>query len=384
MRGFVEVIRPLQIRGWAADGDSPDPVSIYAISKGQVICSGLADSYRADLAGVVDEQGRHGFILNFDRALSTQELNDVEVYVDFRPEPFRLPSLPAARQEPPPPKKDMDDGRRFQHHQRLIPPTAYSDEQAPVFILGAARSGTSAILQGLLASADFAGEEEGHLFDVVEPMLKAVEGFYADRYDEWQTDRNTALSRVPVDFMLAHIRRTVISVAKSLYPVERWLDKTPRPQSINCAPLFKELWPRSKFVFSKRRGLENIRSRLIKFPGISFLDHCKDWAVSMNAWLYVRHILGDSAIEIDQFDLICDPVGSAHRIGQHVVLSEQGLSLFASSLINERPERTTSRLAVAVTRGDLGWSDDQHKIFDEICGALMDKYEYTYDKRYRT
>lgn len=54
--------------------------------------------------------------------------------------------------------------------------------------------------------------------------------------------------------------------AESLHKEKIWVDKTPDPRMIKCVPRLKRAWPNAKFIFVKRRGIENLESRIKKFP----------------------------------------------------------------------------------------------------------------------
>lgn len=60
--GFLEVVTPSLIRGWAWDPDEPDePIVVEVLDGADVVCSVLADRHRADLERQGVGNGRHGF-----------------------------------------------------------------------------------------------------------------------------------------------------------------------------------------------------------------------------------------------------------------------------------------------------------------------------------
>jgi len=122
-------------------------------------------------------------------------------------------------------------------------------EHHPLFILGAARSGTSAVAHALLTAAGFEGNEEGHLFDMLTPLLAG-----ARRFDDSKADE--------------------------------------------------------QFVFMKRREIENVASRMRKFK-FDFAHNCREWATVMEAWLSVREGVAEAALELDQLDVARGPDWSA-------------------------------------------------------------------------
>lgn len=89
--------------------------------------------------------------------------------------------------------------------------------------------------------------------------------------------------------------------ADELNPEASWFDKTGNPDMIFAIPVLLKLWPESVFIFAKRRAIENVKSRLKKFPNHNFDYHCSDWAKNMSAWRQIRTQLPASKfVEIDQ------------------------------------------------------------------------------------
>ena len=136
--------------------------------------------------------------------------------------------------------------------------------QFPVFVLGPARSGTSAMALGLLDSGRYSGYGEGHLLPLAHDLLATADTYYR-RYAEAGAD--TLLGRVPIAAFQSLIRRSFVQLARDVFPTRFWLDKTPTVAMVHAAPLMKELWPNARFIFMKRRVIENVLSRLRKFPG---------------------------------------------------------------------------------------------------------------------
>src|SRR5208283_5389393 len=83
-----------------------------------------------------------------------------------------------------------------------------------------------------------------------------------------------------------------------------WFDKSGNVDMIRAVPTLKRLWPDSVYLFAKRRGIENVVSRVSKFWAHDFEYHCADWAKNMAAWRETRErIPADAYLEVDQQDL---------------------------------------------------------------------------------
>jgi hypothetical protein len=254
--------------------------------------------------------------------------------------------------------------------------------QRPVFVLGAARSGTSAMAQGLLKSGEFQGFEEGHLLWILRCFLDTIDAFYASNGEDASPNRFTMLAHTPYTYLADAARAGLVAAIANMFPQGRWVDKTPRREMIGAARLMQELWPNARFVFMKRRGIENILSRIHKFPQISFQEHCIDWATSMEAWLRIRDLLSSSAIEVEQLAMVESPHTVASQVGTFIGMSALGGDNLTRSLQEDHPERTSNLGDKPRHVSDLGWSIGWVTEFRRICGPMMAAFGYSYTESY--
>lgn len=263
-----------------------------------------------------------------------------------------------------------------------FPMPAVDSEHRPVFVLGAARSGTSAIAQGLLTCGEYQGFGEGHFLWMLQRFLETIRSFYAFNGEDALPDRFTMLSHAPYTYMTSAVRAAFVAAATEMFPTRKWIDKTPRPQMIEASRLMQEMWPNARFVFMKRRGLENVLSRLRKFPQISFSEHCHDWSNSMQAWLTVRDLLRPAALEIEQLALAQAPARVATELGRFLEMPQQAVTRLARSFTEDFPERTSDIHAPRIHIAKLGWSVAQITEFRSICGPMMAGFGYGYTEDY--
>ena len=251
VKGLVEFAGTSYVSGWAYDSESPSVRLEITVRVGDEFCaSDYAQIERHDLlmAGIGD--GKHGFSIDL-RAMqiSAEDASIVEVHAISGAEVIKLPRT---RSTP----EDIVDltSNPFE-------PT--SDEtQLPLFILGPARSGTSVITLALLESASYVGTGEGHLLPLAHALVSAIDRYY----QRHAHDPNTMLGRVPIDAFQKLIRRSFVKLSADLFPTARWLDKTPTVEMVRASVLMKEIWPNARFIFMKRRVIENVLSRLRRFP----------------------------------------------------------------------------------------------------------------------
>jgi hypothetical protein len=149
-----------------------------------------------------------------------------------------------------------------------------------------------------------------------------------------------------------------------------------------AAPSLLRIWPNAKFIFLKRRALENMLSRIRKFRGVSFEYQCLEWAACMEAWRAVRGSLGGRALELDQHYLAHHPEQSARAIGALLALAENEVEELARVLSRTQPERTSASVRDVSDASSMNWDSSQWAVFDRICGPAMDAYGYSRDQSY--
>ena len=377
LRGFVEFSSPYQMRGWVFDPRAPGQrIAVEAYIDDVRLAGGRAALYRSDLAEARIGDGHYGFVLNFDVALSVEDLGEVAVYARW-PEGERhtLPNIATPLAAP-------EVATRQSKFEIASPLATFNAAQRPVFILGAKRSGTSAVTQALLRSGRYAGQDEGHLLGLVGRLIELVEQHYEANETEVTEQRNTFITRVPAKYFFDSIRGVFAHLAQSAFPSGYWIDKTPNSGMVQLAPLLKEIWPNAKFVFMKRRGIENLVSRSRKFPEVAFRERCEDWRNVMEAWLRVRDDLSPAAVEIEQLDLAREPERIAHDLTRFLGIPSSEAARFREALVSDRPERSAAQFGQVHDFESAGWSASEIKRFKEVCGAMMAVYGYGYSDAY--
>ena len=250
----------------------------------------------------------------------------------------------------------------------------------PVFVVGSPRSGTSILVDALLSSG-YVGFREGNFLPLISSINQVI-----DRHSKIFGDPKVPVLAANVDFddLKKRIQGLFKKIVDELNPTDGWFDKSGNPDMINVIPELRKLWPESVYIFARRRGIENVSSRLKKFPGHGFDYHCTDWARNMSAWRAIRSITPSSCyIEIDQQDIIQSPEKTAETLGGLLGIDEHSVSKMAATMLNNRPQETVSGSASRVlTLAGSGWSETQQATFLRICAAEMVAYDYTFDEAY--
>jgi hypothetical protein len=406
VRGFVEILRPGIISGWAFRPDRPDDHLLIEIHcKEQKIVEVVASSFRDDLRRAGIGQGDHAFVIHLPAVLSPTAFQSARVIaVPTDGVPVILPSLPA----PPVPvtvalaptdgapviSSVFPEGRIAptrpcqteivaRHIISSSPPltelalNVVDEQQHPVFILGAARSGTTALSSALLKTRYYQGFGEGHVMPLARDLLLSCASYYRDNSIALQ--QGTLLRQVPQDLFEMSIRSAFINMARSTFSKPNWIDKTPSVAMVYAAPLTRQIWPNARYIFLRRRAVENIVSRIRKFPDTPFRNHCSDWAATMAAWLNVRAELADASLELDQLNLAREPATVGNQVADFLGLPQDVRDKFVGSLASERLEQTSESPASVYRLDELGWSSEDMEWFRTTCGPMMHAYGYSFD-----
>jgi hypothetical protein len=252
---------------------------------------------------------------------------------------------------------------------------------APAFILGSPRSGTS-ILVTALQRAGYRGFHEGHLL----PLIRIIERAVDRQFETFATEgAKILISQVDRANLKARLTDIIGAEAAAHHGHGPWLDKTGGVEMIESVPTLCRIFPDARFVFAQRRAIENVVSRLVKFPRHGFEYHCTSWAKVMAAWRALRTALPELAcIEIDQRDISAAPAETARRLADFLSIDDAACESMAATFTSRRPQETQPGSADRVlTLAGTGWSEAQKAIFSRVCDAEMQAAGYTTDESYR-
>lgn len=254
------------------------------------------------------------------------------------------------------------------------------EPRSPLFILGSPRSGTT-ILTSALRKAGYFGFNEGHLLNLVTSVKQLIERHVKMHKAQ---EKGQLLANLDTDQFLQEVLAVFKKFQCRLNPNKPWLDKTPDAAMIYAAPTLAEMWPEAAFIFAKRRAIENITSRIKKFPSVPFKNHCASWSESMSAWRSVRDN-GIRGIEVDQFDIAHHPAGEAQRLSAFLNLDKDATKRMFDEFTTAQPQRTDERSARRVLGlAKTGWTVQEIDFFTAYCSEEMEAYGYTTDDGYRT
>jgi hypothetical protein len=249
----------------------------------------------------------------------------------------------------------------------------------PLFILGAPRSGTTQMLRLCRDLLGYRGGNEGHVWQ----SLKVLDDHFAREVAELGPRRADFVEKFSVGRfarrdLVGGYAELLLELHRKTYGEGPLVDKSPGAEDIDAAPLVLEFLPTAKFIFMKRRGIENVLSQLRRFPDFPFEGACHLWAQTMRRWLEVRDRLAPRWIEIDQRDLVDAPHTVGDRLSQH--LGHGVPDEIADYITTHFPEKTrVGPYGDYAALEHSGWDEQQRDTFSEICGALMAEFGYEID-----
>lgn len=254
----------------------------------------------------------------------------------------------------------------------------------PVFVLGAARSGTTAVGNGVRAALGLQGYGECHTLPLLAALVGAVHTYYdSPNPASAARQEDVLLSHVGAEEWQARVTTAMRSVYANLHPGGSFVDKTPGTQMLESLQMLMSVWPDARVVFTRRRGLENVESRRRKFREQEFVGHCHDWTSAMTAWQDLKEAVPESQrMEVDQYDLASDPVATGDRLASFLALEPPERQALHDYLATNAPERTSADWD-ALELDELAWSPEERAQFLEICGPTMRAFGYTLDRAYR-
>jgi len=251
---------------------------------------------------------------------------------------------------------------------------------SPLFIVGSPRSGTSILVDAAFA-AGFNGFREGNLLGLLWPLYERIDDYFR-RFDHGND--KTLISHARRDIIRMAVREIFRKELDELNVKKPWLDKTGNAETILIIPDLIEMWPNCRVIFAHRRAIENMLSRLRKFPGLTFDDHCRAWTRSMCAWRKARDRLPSWRFrEVDQRDLVVRPEIVSQAMVTLLGLGETASNRIVHTFRRLRPQETEPGTAERVTPlADTRWTQAQIDTFMTICGPEMEAFGYSLDGTY--
>jgi len=243
-----------------------------------------------------------------------------------------------------------------------------------LYILGSTRSGTSA-LRNALSKTRYRGFGEGHLVPILDDLVRTVRTHRIDGLGA-RTPGN-GLSELRENVLIRHLFHGYEGYLEAVLESRTIMDKTPTITPIRFAPDLNRFHQAPRFIHCARRHVDNIQSKLKKFPERTIEQHSQEWAACNAAWLEVQKQLGDNCLSFDFYDLVTDQAGTSQRIAAYLGLDEDETAAMTEYLISQRPQGTSDRdLTRFLKLSEMDWTDEEKAVFVEICGPVGELLGY--------
>lgn len=256
----------------------------------------------------------------------------------------------------------------------------------PIFVVGSARSGTSALGGALSKWLGRSGPAEGHFLGVLTKLIPAANAWF-EKYDGLPYTAGV-VNDVDRTAFIDDLVRAAGRALEDAYGGRDFVDKTPDPDGIRPLRHAKKIWPDVAVIYLQRRGIEVVRSRMEKFPDVPFENHCNLWVSCLREWRSTRLALrdmhrapGPPFLEIEHLDMQVDSATVAEKVSTYLGRQSRAREL-AELFRSEFPQSTHGRVRAVTSLEDVGWEDTDVRAFLEICGACMQQENYSLTESY--
>lgn len=252
---------------------------------------------------------------------------------------------------------------------------------APIFVVGAARSGTSAMRMALQEGAGLPGYRcEEQLLNMFPELLASLVSKWSEYEEQAEVHQRETLKK---SLMRYDILQALNAVAFTFDHAlsdghSRWVSKTANPETILALPLWKHVYPSAKIVFMNRHPIKVALSRQRKFPNVPLENAFQSWLRAMEAWESVKaDLCEDDYLEIRQADLGQRTEEVARALASLLQLNEAQRAGIMQYLQTNRPESTNSSPdASEICLEDVGWPQESKAMASRLCGDMAVRWGY--------
>jgi hypothetical protein len=245
-------------------------------------------------------------------------------------------------------------------------------DKLKIFVLGAARSGTSVTGTCLKSVFRLQGRGESHVMPAFQAMLDAFDDYKVSKRGKG----NYAFTDLDPAKVHRHLHDFVRAFYADLYPHPRrgWIDKTPGPGAIAGIPLIRAIFPDARIVITRRGGLETVDSHAKKFKkGIPAASRV--WARSMERILAAEQTAPDVLI-VDQYEIGNSPDEVAARMAAYLGQPDKAAAIAEFFRTKEPQKSTETNRARRPLLADMSWSDADKEAFAAAAGETMARAGY--------
>lgn len=256
-----------------------------------------------------------------------------------------------------------------------------------VFVLGSPRSGTTVVGNMVQRGLQVKSHGESHMAELLQNLVTTVTEYVKGA--PAANNEGTLTWEVSSTYVKALQIQQFREMYSSYYTGPVFIDKTPGVPMLNTLSLLFLVYPNAKVVYCKRRGIENVASRMRKFPDVPFEGHCNQWKQAFTIWRRNKRQLNNDLlkhknwfIEIEQFTLLKDAAPLIKQLTDFLALPESAYIKMQKYQSSETPQKTSDEGGVPKSLLDMNWTDEQKQTFEQVCGTEMERAGYSLTEGY--
>ncbi|CAA0277689.1 conserved hypothetical protein [Alteromonas alvinellae] len=255
-------------------------------------------------------------------------------------------------------------------------------------VIGSPRSGTTVVGNMVQQAFRKKAHGEAHIAELFSQLVNQSEEYLEKGLAA--NNKGTLVWEVPSIFLKAQLVKQLRETYSTYYGNDIIVDKTPGLPMLRALPLVMLAFPNTKVVYCQRRGIENISSRLRKFPKAKFEAHCKQWAQTVQVWQRLKKQLSkqtlrdDWWIEVEQYELATAPQAVTKELGRFLNVNERAITRMFEYQEKKSPQITGGKPSDVSSLDAVGWTNEQQQYFIEVCGEAMRLQGYSFDEQYYT
>jgi hypothetical protein len=249
--------------------------------------------------------------------------------------------------------------------------------QSRIFVLGDHRSGTSTVHRALRQTYRFSADMEGYVWPLLLDVDRSV-GALMDFHGgpDSKTGRNFTLKRIGGPAIVDRLFEALLDLHDGHFEGSSWIDKTPGAEMIRAAGLIAARIEDARFIFLRRRGIDNVLSKRRRFPGLSFEQCCDSWRACVDAWAATEKDLGDRQLVIEQREMAHHPHVVARNTVEFLGGGDDEVRKLTHWLRDKPVEVTAGPTAPFVGIEDTPWSLEEKGYFLRTCAEPMSRLGY--------
>jgi hypothetical protein len=270
----------------------------------------------------------------------------------------------------------------------------------PILVLGAARSGITAVTRGMAAAAECTVSDVSARMGLLHHLTRAA-GTYAASLRAAAPERPVA-AELPAPVLAALIDDLCAGPAGNDLPGprtdgprtdghrtdghrtdgQRTDGRRTSPRrvlhaadiqtgcpNLKAAHIVLQQRPGARAVVVWRHGVPFVNSRLRAFPHLTFAAHCLTWSAAMEEMTRLCQSFESRVTVIEHGELLGDPASVAAKLRGFLELTAAGQKSLARTLAASRPGRTAAYLDKPVLDpARTGWAMPEIEMFRALCG----------------